>query len=844
MLWIALSIGLAFGASRGVFDPMDRWLYDRTLPNLWQPHGAKLDTDTVVLIAIDEPSLETYGRWPWSRSVHAQLLDRLKLAGKPPKVVAFDLLFPEPENPAAFAVTVDADQALANAIQSFPSPVIAATLSHTDQARWRWIKPRAPLLNSGLRLAHIHTQTDIDGYARRFQPVASLAEAGSLAYMGIAMREPALAPRADQLFGHTVRAGLPDEALMYAPPEQWVKTVSYKDVLGGAVDESVWAGKRVLVAARAEGLGDQFVSPLFPRSPVIKGSDIILASLYTELAVASGAPRLSEIGAVGMSISIIFLCGLCLVGLSQLSRVSRQLIWVGGLCIGWALVTLAMLQTTGLWLRPGATLLTVLMAWLCWLLIKFKLGFHFIAQLQRADSAPSHLRADTEKLAQSKHGGVSNQALGLWAQFKSSSARNTPMLSDRLDAQIETARRYQSQRASELAMLNQIIQFLPESALVLSEHPAPSETLFRLELLNQKAEELIQLGHLPFAPTEHTIEAHAAAPSGLKLSQWLRSFTPVLTQIQRDSLQGVEFAWDSYAPLSAHLGDNPHFEAGIECINPKRQPYLVQIKRIGLIDPSASRASQQDEITILTLTDLSVSNTLRQQRESSLNFLSHDLRSPQSTILALLELEAQRYPDAAPLFQKIELEAQRTIYLAEGFVNLTRAEQGERYQFELHNLSDIMLESVDELYAQAQRKQVQIVLEVPEDEVLVQIDRTHIGRAITNLLRNAIHHSPSSETTNIKIFARVWQANGVAYACVDDQGAGIAPAFKSRLFQPFQQSNPESRQGFGLGLAYVKTVVNQHQGTIEAISPINDTPTPHGTRFQITLTLASDMDNL
>ena len=70
-------------------DRLDNWLFDAYLVN----HPATPAND-VVVVAIDEISLGHLGRWPWPRSIHAQLIDKLQAAGA--RTIVFDVLFPEP----------------------------------------------------------------------------------------------------------------------------------------------------------------------------------------------------------------------------------------------------------------------------------------------------------------------------------------------------------------------------------------------------------------------------------------------------------------------------------------------------------------------------------------------------------------------------------------------------------------------------------------------------------------------------------------------------------------------------------------------------------------------------
>lgn len=94
---IALIAGLAsLGALliyTGVLQSWDRLLYD-----IHQQHWSRVVSDRILLVAIDDRSIEAIGRWPWAPSVHAQLIDRLRESGA--AAIDLNLIFSEPASSA------------------------------------------------------------------------------------------------------------------------------------------------------------------------------------------------------------------------------------------------------------------------------------------------------------------------------------------------------------------------------------------------------------------------------------------------------------------------------------------------------------------------------------------------------------------------------------------------------------------------------------------------------------------------------------------------------------------------------------------------------------------------
>jgi len=110
-------------------------------------------------------------------------------------------------------------------------------------------------------------------------------------------------------------------------------------------------------------------------------------------------------------------------------------------------------------------------------------------------------------------------------------------------------------------------------------------------------------------------------------------------------------------------------------------------------------------------------------------------------------------------------------------------------------------------------------------------DRLMIRRAISNLLSNAINHTPRGGQVNVRIASA---DNGVVRLLVENPGEGIAPEHLLRIFDRFYRVDPSrqrSTDGAGLGLAIAKSIVTAHKGTVQAFSADGVT------RFEIRLPL-------
>ncbi|MCP4595223.1 EAL domain-containing protein [Neptuniibacter sp.] len=269
----ALLLLIAVGISSSVLKRFDLIIYD-TLTSL----NNKPAPEEIVIVAIDERSLASLGRWPWSREIHAQLLDQLSKA----KVIGFDILFSEGESPLA-------DSRFADAINQNGN-VVLALAPEKDQQNNRIIEllPIPELAVNSAGIGHVDTELDIDGICRRIYLYAGLGDPNwptlGLAIFNLFKQDEGLSPFAKP---QTLQEGTgwvrsTPMLIPFYGPEGHFQQYSYADVLNGSITPETFADKVVLVGATAVGMGDAISTPvsgLHKRLPGVELNANITAAL-------------------------------------------------------------------------------------------------------------------------------------------------------------------------------------------------------------------------------------------------------------------------------------------------------------------------------------------------------------------------------------------------------------------------------------------------------------------------------------------------------------------------------------------------------------------------------------
>jgi len=202
-------------------------------------------------------------------------------------------------------------------------------------------------------------------------------------------------------------------------------------------------------------------------------------------------------------------------------------------------------------------------------------------------------------------------------------------------------------------------------------------------------------------------------------------------------------------------------------------------------------------------------------RSALMGAASHDLRTPlasiKTAVSSLRQVDARLGPeDRAELLELIELQSDRLARLVSNLLDMTRIESGA---LELRPAAIAFDELVEEacslLGGLVARERISV--RASEDLPLLLIDHPLVSQVLANVLENAGRLSPPQGA--IRVAARPYPSSpGMVEISVSDEGPGISPAERDRVFEMFSQNGGGGRAG--LGLAIAKSFVEAHGGRI------------------------------
>lgn len=708
----------------------DRVVYDAAM-SLWRrPPPAD-----IVIVAIDDASVQAIGRWPWSRSVHATLLERLAAAR--PRAVLLDLVLSEADpDPRQ-------DELLADALRKARPVVLPVPFLALPGGAPALLEP-VPGVRAVVALGSAEAAVDADGVLRH-----AFLEAGPveplLPHAAVALLRAGGEPVHPDLAleqGDDVAAGAAWQRrgrflVQFGGPPGHVRQVPYVDVLRGLVPPDALQGRYVLVGMTAQGLGDTLATPVNADRKSMPGVEALAHMLQTLR--AGSAPRAwPAVWVAGVSSA-----ALALLVLAFRLGGTRAALAVALLVQPAALAASVGAMGVGHWFSPIPFMMAAALGYPLWSWRRLERGVDLLDREIARLSSDSGTRASRPRMAPVDRRDRLGGRLAALAQAA------------------ETVRSAQRFLADALAGLPTAMLVDDGEGRVLMANPAAA-ALFEVE----SADEM----------------------RGLDLARLLGEFQTEEPLDWVEALVGLR-----------HRGAN----LSVRVRRPDLGDHLVQ----GHVAELGGGAR-----LLVAITDIGAIARAERAREELLAFVSHDLRSPATSIdlLAGLELEGCGVLRGDALMLEMQRLARRTLAMADDFVRVAQAAQRPL------TIRMVPLQALlDELHAdfrpQALAARVTLAVTPPIGAVEWSMDRALVLRALGNLVSNAIRHGPAQSV--VRLSARLL-ASGRLSLGVDDQGPGLDAEALQRLNEGESGLVPVQAHGVGFGLLFVQQVAKRHRGRL------------------------------
>lgn len=232
--------------------------------------------------------------------------------------------------------------------------------------------------------------------------------------------------------------------------------------------------------------------------------------------------------------------------------------------------------------------------------------------------------------------------------------------------------------------------------------------------------------------------------------------------------------------------------------------------------------SDQEGTLFCVAHDITKEKELARMRQDFMNMISHDLRSPLTSVIGGLTILSTGVKGDLPSGLKEEAtsairSADKLVAFINDLLDFQKLDSGQMpLELKSNNVDDLVNEAIQLVETIARTRSVELAFQPSQPEISVYCDRQKMVQVILNLLSNAIKFSPADSKVEVKV---VEQPDHVRLSVID-RGPGIPEQMRQKIFEPFEQVEPRQHQGTGLGLAICKMIVEAHGGSVG----VNDRP--------------------
>lgn len=752
----------------------------------------------IAIVAIDEASIKRFGRFPWPRSIIAQALDRI--AAAQPKAVALSVLFSEP--------TVEADDvALVSAIKRAGNVVVAAQLIETPLRRAQWLRPLPAIEQAARGIGHGNVLTDFDGVARALTLRETDDEGQALWAMAVVMISVGDGVNASDTesvrdLPDAVKIGsriIPIEAdspiititsresgadvktirasrliIDYLGPSGSFdsSTLSIADLIEGQVDAERLRGKYVILGVTAAAMGDRVASPFARHSSqdgnqhgvLMSGVEVLANALTTIL-----RSRFYKETPDWISALISALVAAAVIGMIRLARGKHELLQQIGALTGLMVVILLFSYFAFTrWLilppiMPALVSLTVAAP---------------LALLRRALAMSASLDERIAEMARE------SATLAPFSPGASGEVEKSSWLPRSAEAKAEALAALQKRLLARARFVDRALRSVEDGLIIANPD-----------------------GVIAFA------NPRAARILG----------------VAKDSLLGGNlFTQLNWAETGNAFPDDPRFERlaretlarlfdGRETIERELTIGAAPARYYTLRMAAVTDESEAPLGVVATISDITRQRELRQMQTDVMALVTHEMKTPLTTIQGMSEVLMKFEPDAAKrreMNQAINEAAQRLKRMIDEYLDLTRLESGAiQPRFGFIRIQSLIEQNLLLLDPVAAQRGIRLKRAFASELPPLLADADLLSRAITNLVANAIKYSPVN--TEVTVSAKA--SGDTIFLSVVDQGQGIPLEHQARIFEKFYRVprvEDADAPGTGLGLAMVREIAELHGGRV------------------------------
>ena len=824
-------------------DTLWRWdnlIYDTQL-SLW----ARDVSDDIVIIAVDDESLKQLGRWPWPRAIHADLINKIDLES--PRVIGLDIIFSEPDSSDPLS-----DVALSEAIKSSGKVVLPLFMTtKSNNSVPIEALPLPEFTNNTAALGHVHIDVSDDGVARKVYLKEGIGEPQWLHY------SLALLSVVNGSSNHSLDLTSENENVQYSPlrwarehpylipfagPSGHFQQIGYAQVLAGQYEKNLFHDKIVLVGTTAEGLGDALPTPLSGSSGAMPGVEIIAN-------VVDAINNDIYINEIEKSWQIIITVLLVLLPLVIYPRLNpAHALWVLFSVIALTVVLVGLLLLLfGLWLPISTALLFQFIGYPLWSWRRLEMSMRHINQeldqlfeMHRSLSMRREKNIVDEVKFVSKfipldgwviqnEGGEILISEGVAPVYAFDISNAIGWNTDGLKYWAYTC--YQGNRciiglslSSDTVFTDTIISLLngliEDKKIIEVSRSRYNEDVLRtkiqqVQLASNEYKELRQIVDDSLSGMAHGVlicSRQGQVMLSNRRAGWYllgddsaelngKSLGHLLQSVQLNAGEN----WNELLQRLILDQDRVHAQARHE----EGRDLMIEMSPLKVIDDGL----------VINLTDISLLKASERKRNEVLNFLSHDLRSPLASMIAMIELARNKedIEEVRSLLLGMENNTQKTLHLAEQFLQLSRATASENIRFYDIDFNSVVLNAIDQIWALSEKMNVTIQYDFSNEELWTHAEPDLLERAVVNLLSNAIKHSEAGAIVTVTVKLH----NNEISCCIDDVGSGISIDELPHLFEMFMRVKSvglERKKGIGLGLAFVDAVAKRHSGHVDVES--------------------------